>query len=1273
LHLLHEDSSESSIFGYSITSAILKFFFVKINIQYLFPFIFHGICGSIVIGSDHSQLSILFQIKFYCQNKWIDFKYKFSFIPFIAFLFLFISNNVQSQQNYRRHFLIAYDVSSPFINAEKKCPPYRQALVNLFSNKEVSGFNEAYQNNLQVEKGNRVVFFDPQRDEISFYHFNIASSEISYLRSSIIKKDENVIFEQYNKTFLKNKNLNWSTYSSIGMKTPINYVISALSIEPTPQNFGSGVSMSNFVYPLILDNIDTTHFAEEYILIILSDFLTGSLLGNTKDLERVKDIYQVPYNASLPFNSPVSVIKRGIDYLASQYYKIDFFQYSFIPSAGRPSIGIISYKVKPKIGVLTPEDVSLFVSGDLSLNQRGYQSSLFRTCETKIKFTHNDNLFPSELRLIIFMPSENKEKVIFDDAIATKDETGIWKSKYTNDNELMYFDSSQLTYFIPSLKISLDSIINKKNFDNLQFKYEFKTKYIVSNAQPVNYLYSTERELPIENINYSTKATIIIMYYLLPILAILLLILWLAIYGKPRRLSFWFDGYLDSFEVIDYKTIGKLLTPYKAWNSEEQSVDHIIINGRLGFKSSGFLFNWNSAIYLKLNDISVPEGFELFLKLDPEHQQEFSKDFIMELKKGKKNSFSFVVGIRQFDFTKQVLNPKLIKFSVDAAIKDSFLFIKSELRENIPYNFHIGPNLGDVWVGFDPGTSGSCVAVGSATDNIILGEDRANKSIIPSILVFEKAENYHPNGVELPERIYKHGTVAQTLYPTTSRYKGFQSIKKLIGFKDVKEILFDNKEILRLKGKDLAGLLVKGLYKDISTYFNRPELNSDDYKRNGKFSPLRAVIAIPNNCTISKIQDMIDCIGYLKQFKEIRYVYEAEAVLFYYLSNFSQLNKGEKAMESETILVFDMGGATINATIVTANKTFINNRQKYDINFLGKIGYGIGGDTIDYCIIRFLLSFKDEFPQLGSINIFDKKIQLAELAFQIKKEIIYNYYSKKEYLITADNLQRFINGADLGVRIAINDETSVMYKYFLNENGRFNLFGHQLFIKTIFNNVKDAVNEVIDLSDLSQIDKVIFSGRSTAFPMIKETVEKQLKSKKIEPKIIVLDLEESKTAVAKGACWYGINKNAVRLNNLKTNAAFGFKKTMSANRTDVRFYELVEMGCSFDTTNDGIDSFQGVENINDDFAFDGGKVNFYQIMGKDADTILSEGQKHKFSKIASINLDQVTSKVAMKVNENDEVECAVILNTNRKIIESGVVSDQEIDEANEEHYTWTVK
>ncbi len=1191
-----------------------------------------------------------------------------------ALLILLTFTNSFSQQTYRRHFIIAYDVSTPFIVSENNCPAYTQALINLFSNKAVYNYNEAYQDNLSVEKKNGLLFFDKDRDEISFFHFNIAGSEFNRLRWTAANGyDEKGIVAEFSKLFLKDKKLDWTNFSSKGNLTTTDYLRTAFSIPPTPTNFSGGVSMSNFVYPLVLDKIDTTKYAEEYVLIILSDFLTGSMLGNTKDLDRVKDIYRVPYGIGLTPNSPVSFVKKKIDFLASQYYKIDFFQYSFIPTNTKNPIGIIAYKVKPKIGVLTPEDVSLFVDGDLSLDQRGYLSQQFKTSETSIKFTHNKNLIPTELRMIVTLPYGNQDKVIFNDLIASRDETGKWTSNYSDDNNLMQFDSLSLTYYLPRLRITLDSIINKKNFENLKFVYEFKSKYSIANSQPLNFIYKTERALPIDKIDFSTKATIIIMTIVLPIIAVVLLLLFLMAYGKPRRLFFPpLDGYLDSFEKIDYKTEGKLITPFKAWNYELQGgTDLILARGSLEFKSSGFPFNWKSPVYLQLTVAKIPSGFELFLKHDMHDLKEFGVGTPTTIIKGKNNNLSFVIGIRQTDINKEIIEPELINFSVEAIVKDSILFIKSDLRDTIDYKFHIGADLRDVWVGFDPGTSGSCVAVGSSTDNIILGEDRAKNKIIPSVIVFEKAENFHQNGVEVPERIYKHGTAAQTLFRNKRQYKGFQSIKKLLGFKDIKEIVFDNKNTLTLKGKDLASLLVKGLFKDINTYFNRPDFNADDYKREGKFNPLRAVVAIPNNFTTSKIQDMIDCIANLNQFKEIRYVYEAEAVLFHYLSNYSKFNAGEASSDSETILVFDMGGATINATVVTANKTLINGRPKYEIDFLGKIGYGIGGDTIDYCISKFILSFKSEYSELASVDIYDKKTELSSMALAIKVTMIENFYKGNDYLITDKQLEDYIKG--LGVSITIDRETSGMYKYFIKESGKFKLFEHPLFIKTIYNNVKDAVNEVVELSDSTQINKIIFSGRSTAFPMIKETVEKQLKTKDSQTKSIALNLEESKIAVAKGACWYGINKNFVLLNNLKTNASFGFKKTLSADQADVKFYELVEMGCNFDTGNDGIDSFQGVHEIEDDFASDGNKVNFYQVMGKDADKILSEGQKHKFSKIATIQVDLPTSKIAMKVNENDEVDCAVILNTNRKLEGKGVVADQEIDEANEEHYTWIVK
>jgi len=1190
---------------------------------------------------------------------------------FLVLAFLLPCIFIFSQESFRRHFIIAYDVSTPFINSEKNCPAYAQALINLFENLAVYNYNEAYQENLQVEKNNGLPFFDKQRDEISFFHFNIAEPEFDRLRVVAAYNDENTLVTEFDKIFLKNKFFCWSAYTGKG--GPGRYIRELLSIPPAVESFQRGVSMSNFVYPLVLNKIDTSKFAEEYVLILLSDFLAGSMFGNTEDLNRVRDIFHVVYGVSIPPHSPVGYIKKQIDFLASQYYKIDFFQYAFQPLNGAKRIGIISYKIKPKVGVLTPENIALFVDGNLHLNQRGYKSKEFRVSATSIKFTHNISLKPQELKLIISMPVGKKDSVLFNDVIASKNATGGWQSAFTDDSRLMNFDTQHSTYFIPDFTVGLDTLVNKRDFEKLNFQYIFKTKYSIAGAQPLNFIYKTERALPIENIDYSTKVTIIIMYYVLPAMAAALLSVFLAAYGKPKSLHLRLDGFLDSFEKIDFKTYGKLITPFKAWNSEKHNLEYLLVKGTLGYQSAGSPFNWRSPIHLRLQWANVPEGFELFLKQFADDNREYSSENTMMVKQNRDHTFSFVVGIRQNNILKQVTDPELVKFSVEAAVKDSFFLANASLNQILNYKFHLGADMHDVWVAFDPGTSGSCVAVGSATGDIVLGEDRASNRIIPSVLVFDKSENFQQRiGNNIPEQIYRHGATAQVLYGSNpKKYVGFQSIKKLLGFKDVKKILFDNKNELELKGKDLASLLVKGLYRDVNAYFIRPDFNADDYKRDNKFNPFRAVVAIPNNFTISKIKEMVECIDDLKQFKEIRYVYEAEAVLFYYLSNFSQLSQEKEATDKETILVYDMGGATINATVVSINKTSINGRFRHEIDILAKIGYGIGGDTIDYCISSFILSCSEEYPELKAIDISVKKVQLAKLAFEIKKEMIANYYqSSNKYLITAFNLETWINSA-LSLSIHIDEETSKMYSYFKKEGVKFTLFSHSIFTKFIYNNVRDAVTEVVELASGIGIDKIIFSGRSTSFPLIKETVKDIFKARGDKTKSISLKLEESKIAVAKGACWYGVNKNSVVLNNLKTNASFGFKKKLSAG-SPVEFTELVSMGRAFNTHDEDIDSFQGTVNIAHDFASDGTTVQFFQVMGEDADKILAEEQKHKFSRIASIGIDQVTEKIGMKVNADDRVECVVILQSGRKITEIGAVADQEIGEANDEHYTWIV-
>lgn len=1192
-------------------------------------------------------------------------------IIFTIFLLLAVSDSF-GQQAYRRHYIIAYDISTPFINKVNNCPAYKQALKNLFSNRSVYRYNEAHNVSLNDENGNGVPFFDPKRDEISFFHFNVSENEMIILRQSVAGKNENEVVSAFNSYFVKDKNLNWTSFSAQRKVTPSDYITVAFSIQPTSSDFANGVSMSNLVYPLVLNKIETKNYAEEYILILLSDFMTGAMLGNTKDLDRVRDIYRVPYGIGLTSHSPVNSIQKQIDYLASKYYKVDYFQYSFIPDNTRTPIGIIAYKIKPKVGLRTLEDVSVFVDGDLSLEQKGYNSDLFKTSETKIKFTHNEKLEPVELRLTIVMPSSNGESVLFDDVVATLDKAGKWISKYTDDDDLMRFDKSNLTYIIPSLKISIKTIINERNFKNLKFIYQFGTRYNIANTNSLKFIFKTDRELSVDHIKYSSKATIIIMTIVLPFILMFGLVIFLIYYGKPRKISLQIEGYSDSYEKTDYSVAGKQLTPYKAWNTEQPGKsDYLVVKGIIEYMSPDFIFNWKSPVKLRVVVDTIPKGFEMFILNDG---KEFAAGADAYISKDEKNQLEFILGIRQNIISKVIEEPELVKFKVETGISDSVLFIKSELEgEPLEYMFLIGADLGYVWVGLDPGTSGSCAAVGSATENIIIIEDEKKNKIIPSVLAFDKKYKYRQDGIYVPGKAYKYGAIAVGHLKNKIDWRCFQSIKKLIGFNDIKEITFNNcPKKIQIKGKDLATLLVKGLYKDIDIYFKRSGFNADEYKRDGIFNPMRAVVAIPNNFTAMKIQDMIECIEQLKQFKEIRCVYEAEAVLFYYMSNYRKFNNGKVFPNSETILVFDMGGATINATLVKVCNIVKETQNKYEIDVLGKIGYGIGGDTIDYYIFRFILSFTKEVHEFSTIDIGKKKVELATLAFKIKNEIVVNYLSGKPYLITAFNLQLFIND-ELGLSIYIDEYTSDMYSYFKKTLNKFKLFEHPLFVNNIYNNVKEAVNEVIALSGGVSIDKVVYAGRSTAFPMIKETVEKQLDERNGNSISIPLSMEESKIAVAQGACWYGINKNLVILNKNKTNASFGIKKTMSADKADVKYIEFIKMGLPYEKEENKTRFCEISEKYEDLFDSDSNKVNFYQVMGKDADRILAEGQKHKFSKIVSISVNKKTSEIGMRVSENDKVDCIVLLNTGQIIKESGVVADQQIDDANEEHYTWLLK
>ena len=100
------------------------------------------------------------------------------------------------------------------------------------------------------------------------------------------------------------------------------------------------------------------------------------------------------------------------------------------------------------------------------------------------------------------------------------------------------------------------------------------------------------------------------------------------------------------------------------------------------------------------------------------------------------------------------------------------------------YQFHIGPDLGETWIGIDPGTTGSCIAVATdSTDLTIEKDDDSKDKIYPSelLIISKDMKTASPDEIRGHTRFgFKSQAVANE-DPTKGMYK-FVSIKKLLGY-----------------------------------------------------------------------------------------------------------------------------------------------------------------------------------------------------------------------------------------------------------------------------------------------------------------------------------------------------------------------------------------------------------------------------------------------------------------------------------------------------------
>lgn len=586
----------------------------------------------------------------------------------------------------------------------------------------------------------------------------------------------------------------------------------------------------------------------------------------------------------------------------------------------------------------------------------------------------------------------------------------------------------------------------------------------------------------------------------------------------------------------------------------------------------------------------------------------------------------------------------------------------------------MGPELGDVWVGVDPGTTGSCIATATALDDMTIEKTKDGKDkITPSVIVIktEQLQDSKEDSIRL-QAMYGIDAERQM---EGDKHRKFVSIKKLLGYNESFVLKKIGKKEISVKSSFLSTLLIEGLFNQHKKFLESRPQDFNQFFELGSYAPKRAVFAIPNNFTALKIQHLKSCIqsSTLTSLKDIRFIYEAEAVLVNYIHG-EEVDL-QASSSGENIFIFDMGGATINATLANIKKR----ENIYEISILAKLGYGIGGDTIDYAFLRWIYSKSESYSSLAENNPFkgkgmsmSKRREYKDNILTLKKQLIANYASRsKNKLLDRSDIAKYF-GAAL-IEDSEGDSSKDVFEKEIQKNSDSFLYG-KVFEEYVWTNIESIVKDILVVckeKGVGTLNTVIMSGRSSHFPRVKETVEKVVNSKFNNIKIKLLGLEESKSAVAKGACYYGVENAKIKLRNRCVNGVFGVIQTLNPNAAP-KFHRLINDGAVFQ---DGVATGSCLIRQERDFVWNGRKVRFYQVMGVDAEKVIANREKHKYTEIATIKAQPyAVNGVQISVTEKDKVICSITdVNGDIQRPVEGVVNDADIVACNDEQYTFFIK
>lgn len=1188
---------------------------------------------------------------------------------YLLFVLILYSITVNGNENnyFRRHIHIVVD-QTPDILRRDNGDMY-DFILNALSHDENSSW-----------------YFDPSKDEISLYVFGIDGSIASggTYRKIWLCNYTSDVETQYNRfmdSFIQFRG-NYSSCQDVEVffNDYVSCLLDGSDLLAKNIQENSGITLSKYVYPAIIRHISQhqTKPSVENIIVLVTNYQSGvNDMGTSEDVKRLKEC----------------VGEQNYDYFETQFDLLEAPYYQ-IPIDKKVFKGKSNWKLAQpvvdvkKIALRSLQGVSVYVSSNVVMNQKAYDGREFTIDDVVVAFYRDDNLLAVDS---IFLNIGSKEDKLFSSKIDT----------------MGLYSPQRRSYLFPSRDVELGRMCNEG--DTIDIEYVFHARVLSGSETLLPLVFKADRGFVFDRENIVSlledrKNMMLVVLAIVAVFAVIACILYRVREnrGRQREVSLTFDIRPVSNERF-MKVENQKVTSLDCWYLSNQSTEtNINIYGCLNVADLSFAKSYGYCVEAKIQDIDGNDNFTF--KPDPRDGRTVMSDgsrcglnewFVVSRNPGD-FQFNAVAYISNIDYRLDPTQNDILTLKVELRVVRMKNNVADNNKEQLfvvdkDYTFIVKPRMenSNLWVAFDPGTSGSCIAygiAGSPTDNddIFVAENTSetltgtsySSSVFPSKIkinsnstrLFSDESFNAENLIEGRDQDFIFGNDALIRW-NDNGVNCFQSIKKLLGYKTPLKIKGKNHSggtnIKEISGQDVAHLLVKGLCNHFEEYLLTNSSVTNDIRNAfvdqfGSMKARRAIVAVPNSYTLAKIQDMVDSVDRTKRFNEVHFIYESEAVFMMYLrKNWRNLS----SKQDKVFVVYDMGGATINITAFNINvHTIDNNISKIEVSTLAKIGYVVGGDDIDYALIQMLYDIPT--VKVSCDNHYEHqrryKEKLLSYVRGLKLEIIDKINGVNSDNSKIKDVETFYGSVkalfDNDLELSIPEINDNVINYLRGQDKRC-----ENMEKYVHSKVRDAMEELLLMLNKKGSElEIIFSGRSTLYPKIKSEVFSQIRESgyacsnkewdgfNVDGKV---DNELVKTAVATGACWYAMYSTRINLHHDILTSSFGYIDTIDNRQV---FVPLLKAGTGLNVVQDKLLLKSDNVKPNDSLISD---VKIVQMLGSDYDKVWGEKIHHKYNLISEVRPNLITNQVehiSINVDNCDNYDFAITLVTGDVITRADV-------------------